>query len=95
VSGLTGKFFVDNLGDSFRTGMVVDEVGTGAYLVRYDMMMARDKDDAPPPGMALILVGMMLEFDFFDSREERDAYVIWIEKPPKPDRPATVVKLRS
>jgi hypothetical protein len=41
VSGLTGKFFVDNLGDSFRTGMVVDEVGTGAYLVRYDMMMDR------------------------------------------------------
>jgi hypothetical protein len=95
---LVGKFYVDHMGDRFRTGEVIEQIQEGVYLCRADWM--RDTDGYPTRAMAVVHVTRMLNhpssplyFEFYDTREERDAYVRWMESPPPPKEPAKVTKL--
>jgi hypothetical protein len=91
---LVGKFFIDHGTDSYRTGVVEEQVAARTYLVRYDWMVKRADDPPPRMGASLASIEDMQGFEFFNSREERDAFVAWLDAPPKPDAPAKVLKLR-
>jgi hypothetical protein len=96
IMSLVGKFFIEHATDSYCTGVVEEEVAVGTYLVRYDLMNKKLAADDPPPmmGARLASIETMQGTEFFNSRQDRDAFVAWFESPAKPDQPAKVLKLR-
>jgi hypothetical protein len=94
MSSLVGSYFIDRGADTYRTGVVEDEVAPGRYLVRNDWMNKKAGETYPLMGACLVPVEAMCGFDFFTTRQDRDAYVAWLEAPAKPDAPAKVVALR-
>ena len=85
---LTGLFFVHDIGEFYRTGVVFRQAHPDAYLVRYDNM--KRGSDMPDGGMALLTVSCDLSatddednpiFRFFETRDELDTWVSWLETP--------------
>ncbi|MGD9476675.1 hypothetical protein V8U06_03815 [Shinella sp. G-2] len=83
---LTGMYFtVDDLDGSYGTGQVVRLAADGIYFVRFD----GNEVDLP---LELASLGEMLEttddgyklWRFFDTIEERDKWIEWLDAPSKP-----------
>ena len=83
---LTGMYFtVDDLDGSYGTGQVVRPAADGVYFVRFD----GNEVDLP---LELASLAEMLEttddgyklWRFFDTIEERDKWIEWLDAPSKP-----------
>ena len=83
---LTGIFFtVDDPDGSYATGQVIRLAAEEVYFVRYD-----GNEVALP--LELVTMGEMLEttdegyklWRFFDTIEERDKWIEWLDAPSKP-----------
>lgn len=96
---LTGLFFIHDTGEYYRTGVVVRQVHPEAYLVRYDIM--NGSSDMPNDGMELVTISGAMSavgdddfpaFRFFDTREELQAWLDWLEAPRKSAEVLSLVK---
>jgi len=83
---LTGMFFTaDDPDGSYGTGQVVRLVEPGVYLIRYDGV-----ETTLPLELASIDEIMEVTHEgfklwrFFDTLEERDKWVEWLDAPSKP-----------
>jgi len=83
---LTGMYFtVDDPDGSYGTGQVVRLATEGVYFIRFD-----GNEVALP--LELASIGEMLEttdeefklWRFFDTIEERDTWIEWLDAPSKP-----------
>ncbi|WP_312417759.1 hypothetical protein [Shinella sp.] len=83
---LTGMYFtVDDLDGSYGTGQVIRLAAEGIYFVRFD------GTEVTLP-LELVSLGEMLEttdegyklWRFFDTLEERDNWIEWLDAPSKP-----------
>ncbi|ANH06336.1 MULTISPECIES: hypothetical protein [Shinella] len=83
---LTGMYFtVDDLDGSYGTGQVIRLAAESIYFVRFD-----GNEVALP--LELVSLGEMLEtteegyklWRFFDTIEERDKWIEWLDAPSKP-----------
>jgi hypothetical protein len=83
---LTGMYFtVDDPDGSYGTGQVVRLAAEGVYFIRFD------GNEVTLP-MELVSIGEMLEttdeefklWRFFDTIEERDKWIEWLDAPSKP-----------
>lgn len=90
---LTGMFFtVDDPDGSYGTGQVIRLAAEGIHFVRFD-----GNEVALP--LELVSLGEMLEttddgyklWRFFDTLEERDKWIEWLDAPSKP-RVVTLVR---
>ncbi|MCB5203468.1 hypothetical protein LH464_13385 [Neorhizobium sp. T786] len=86
VDSLTGMYFtLDDPDGSYGTGQVIRLAAEGVYFVRFD------GDDVTLP-LELVTIGEMLEtteeeyklWRFFDTIEERDKWIEWLDEPSKP-----------
>ncbi len=84
---LVGKYFIDSMDDNmYRTGKVLDVVSEGVYLLSPDAM--QDKGMRMP--MGLVGIGCMAaHYEFFNTRDELDAYIKWVDAPAE-NKPAVV-----
>lgn len=96
---LKGKFFLQDAGEYFRTGEIIESDGTYVYF-KYDSQ----KQNSCPVRQATVLSvfeiakstideeGEMPSWSFFDSREELQKYMNWLNSPSKnEDEEDTVV----
>lgn len=100
MSNLVGKFFIEDEDDHewYRTGEVRHDVERG-YLIRYDV--SDGGANAPIQPMVIVTheeITSMLDcghkrWSFFDSRQELNRYIKWIETPAEAKPEAKVVKL--
>jgi hypothetical protein len=99
---LVGKFFIRNKTDTYQIGVVEGEVSPGAFLVR--IYWAHDSEDGlrPRAPASLVNIHSMEEcaecgggFEFFDTREELDAYMAWLDRAEPKTENGDVVKLRG
>lgn len=83
---LTGMYFtVDAADGSYSTGQVIRLAAEGLYFVRFD------GNEVTLP-LELVTVGEMLDtteeeyklWRFFDTIEERDTWIEWLDAPSKP-----------
>ena len=83
---LTGMYFtVDDPDGSYGTGQVIRLAAEGVYFIRFD------GNEVPLP-LELVSIGEMLEatdeeykrWRFFDTVEERDKWIEWLDAPSKP-----------
>ncbi|MDW9376850.1 hypothetical protein HR059_24500 (plasmid) [Sinorhizobium meliloti WSM1022] len=83
---LTGMYFtVDDPDGSYATGQVIRLAAEGLYFVRFD------GNEVTLP-LELVPIGEMLEtteeeyklWRFFDTIEERDKWMEWLDAPSKP-----------
>jgi hypothetical protein len=83
---LTGMYFtVDDSDGSYGTGQVIRLAAEGVYFIRFD------GNEVPLP-LELVSIGEMLEatddeykrWRFFDTVEERDKWIEWLDAPSKP-----------
>lgn len=83
---LTGMFFtLDSPDGSYGTGQVIRRAAEGVYFVRFD------GNEVPLP-LELVTIGDMLEtteddyklWRFFDTAEEREKWMDWLDTPSKP-----------
>ena len=83
---LTGMYFtVDDPDGSYATGQVVRLADQAVYMVRFD------GNEVPLP-LELVALGEMLEttdegyklWRFFETTEERDKWIDWLDAPSKP-----------
>ncbi|KRD53347.1 MULTISPECIES: hypothetical protein [Sinorhizobium/Ensifer group] len=90
---LTGMYFtVDDPDGTYGTGQVVRLAAEGIYFIRYD----GNEVELP---MELVSLGEMLQtteedyklWRFFDTIEERDKWIEWLDAPSKP-RVVTLVR---
>ena len=86
VDTLTGTYFtLDNPDGSYASGQVIRLAAEGVYLVRFD------GNEVTLP-LELVTVGEMLEtteeeyklWRFFDTIEEREKWIEWLDAPSKP-----------
>lgn len=97
---LAGLFFIRGNGDSYRTGVVVRQVHPEAYLVRFDNMKCGGSD-MPTDGMELLTISGDLSavgdddfpmFRFFETRDQLQAWLDWLEAPSAAPRVLELVK---
>lgn len=92
---LVGKFVFHNGAEYYQWGEVVEQVTPTAVLVRLELKGC-------PPSMSIFHLGSFLtsiapdgapEFDwqFFNTREELDAYMAWLFNEEKAEKAATTV----
>ena len=90
---LTGMYFtVDDLDGTYATGQVIRLASDEVYFVRFD------GNEVTLP-LELVSLGEMLEttdeeyklWRFFDTLEERDKWIEWLDAPSKP-RVVSLVK---
>ncbi|MDW5313605.1 hypothetical protein [Rhizobium sp. PL01] len=83
---LTGMFFtVDDPDGSYGTGQVIRLAAEGIYFIRFD------GTELTLP-LELVSIGEMLDttddeykrWRFFDTTEERDKWIEWLDAPSKP-----------
>lgn len=83
---LAGMYFtLDDPDGSYASGQVIRLAAEGVYLVRFD------GNEVPLP-LELVSLGEMLEtteegyklWRFFDTIEERDRWIEWLDTPSKP-----------
>lgn len=83
---LAGMYFtLDDPDGSYASGQVIRLAAEGVYLVRFD------GNEVPLP-LELVSLGEMLEtteeeyklWRFFDTIEERDRWIDWLDTPSKP-----------
>lgn len=86
IDTLTGMYFtLDDADGSYGTGQVIRLATEGIYFVRFD------GNDVTLP-LELVSVGEMLEtteeeyrlWRFFDTIEERDSWIEWLDAPSTP-----------
>lgn len=86
IDTLTGMYFtVDDLDGSYGTGQVIRLAAEGVYFTRFD------GNEVPLP-LELVSIGEMLEatdeeykrWRFFDTVDERDKWIEWLDEPSKP-----------
>jgi hypothetical protein len=86
VDNLAGMFFtLDSPDGSYGTGQVIRRAAEGVYFVRFD------GNEVTLP-LELVTVGEMLEtteeeyklWRFFDTAEEREVWMEWLDAPSKP-----------
>ncbi len=82
---LTGKFVHIVDAEHYRTGEVAEEVSPSIYLIKYD-----SPNGGPPglPRMVLasteqIVASEMEDWSFFDSKEQLQLWVDWLEHFPR------------
>ncbi|NUS67430.1 MAG: hypothetical protein HOQ41_03685 [Ensifer adhaerens] len=83
---LTGMYFtVDDPDGTYGTGQIIRLAAEGIYFIRYD----GNEVELP---MELVSIGEMLQtteedyklWRFFDTTEERDKWIEWLDAPSKP-----------
>ena len=77
--GLANKFFFRSTEEYYNYGEVLEELPEGFYLVR---MMGCTKPHTSIFHIAqMSTMDDMNSFSFFDTKEELDEYVAWVEEP--------------
>jgi hypothetical protein len=83
---LIGKLIHQDVGDGYRTGVIVEEIGA-FLLVQYDAM---NGGDVTMPAELIPLAAMaerskegIARVSFFNTRAELKAWVAWLETPAK------------
>lgn len=86
IDSLTGAYFtVDDEDGTYGTGQVIRLAAEGVYFIRFD------GNEVTLP-LELVSIGEMLEatdqgyklWRFFDTIEERDKWIEWLDAPSKP-----------
>ena len=99
---LEGKFFLEDCGEHFRTGEIIETSDEYVYL-KYDVLR---KTDCPVNQASLIMIANIADatmddegdipaWSFFDSRKELDLYLNWLNEPSKKDEEPVVVPIRG
>jgi hypothetical protein len=87
---LVGKFFSHFGKEYHQTGQIVEQIDDEMLLVRFD------KCEHIPSGMVVIPASSMVtkmdkegapevEWEFFGTRAELDAWIAWLDAPPEED----------
>jgi hypothetical protein len=87
---LTNKYFFRSTDDYYNYGKVVDDLGDSFYLVKFH-------GGTRPHNVVFHLAQMtekdeMNSFNFFDTEEELNEYVEWIETPSEKKNVVSLVK---
>ena len=87
-------YFLQNQGDTYRTGRFKAPVGAEAYLVEFDFH-DQAKTDAPPlmPFEVVTVAEIALDCDehgrhwnIFANRAALDAWIDWLDTPIEPEK---------
>lgn len=96
INKLVGKYFYLSSGDGYHTGVIEQAIETSFLLLRTDPVL----NGAPSLLRLVDLVFFSCEDDdqfcaLFDTKEELDSWVLWLDTPSDKEPKLKVIHLRG
>ena len=95
-----GMYFIDELGEDYRTGQIIAQISDGYYLAQFDYV----DDNVPPPPLEVLSCADFNKvcdncgsrhWQFFAVAETRQRWIAWLNTPdPAKEKTGKVVHLK-